>query len=195
MSQPPAPDPVAPDPVAPDPVAPDLSEHESVSRVVRTLAGLGVRGEVHVLGDAVRTAKAAADALGVEVGQIANSLVFVGIPAIIDPEQGRHERSPLGEPLLILTSGAHRVDTQKVADLLGLAGLERATPEIVRAATGFAIGGVAPVGHVTDVRTFVDVALARYDVVWAAAGHPHTVFPTTYEELVRITGGQSLEVT
>lgn len=180
--------------MAPEPTVPDLSQHEAVSRVVATLAGLGVRGEVRVLGDAVRTASAAAAALGVEVGQIANSLVFVGVPAISDPDQGRHQRTPDGEPLLILTSGAHRVDTHKVADLLGFAALERATPEIVRAATGFAIGGVAPVGLLTDIRTFVDVALARYDVVWAAAGHPHTVFPSTYEELVRITGGQSLEV-
>ena len=181
-------------PTAPEPTAPDLSEHSAVSRVLQALGDLGVSGAVRVLGDAVRTAKAAADALGIEVGQIANSLVFVGVPAITDPGQGRHERSPDGEPLLILTSGAHRVDTQKVADLLGLAALERATPETVRAATGFAIGGVAPVGLVTPVRTIVDVALARYDVVWAAAGHPHAVFPTTYEELVRITGGQSLEV-
>lgn len=187
-------------PTAPDPAsagggtAPDLTEHAAVSRVVQTLAGLGVRGQVRVLDDAVRTAQAAADALGVQVGQIANSLVFMGLPPIADPDQGRHERQPDGEPLLILTSGAHRVDTQKVADLLGLAALERATPEIVRAATGFAIGGVAPVGHLLPVRTFVDVALARYDVVWAAGGHPHAVFPTTYEELVRITGGQPIEV-
>lgn len=176
------------------PSAPDLSQHQAVTRVVQTLSRLGVQGDVRVLGDAVRTAQAAADALGVEVGQIANSLVFVGVSAAADPEHGRHAGTPQGEPLLILTSGSHRVDTQKVADLLGLAALDRATPEIVRTATGFAIGGVAPVGLLTDVRTFVDVALARYDVVWAAAGHPHTVFPTTYEELMRITGGQSLEV-
>ena len=156
--------------------------------------GGGARSLVRMLPEAVHTAVAAATALGVEVGQIANSLVFVGVSAATDPEHGRHAGAPQGEPLLILTSGSHRVDTQKVADLLGLAALERATPEIVRAATGFAIGGVAPVGLVTDVRTFVDVALARYDVVWAAAGHPHAVFPTTYEELMRITGAQSLEV-
>jgi len=172
----------------------DLSAHAAVSRVIETLAALGVRGEVRTLDDAARTAQAAADQLGVEIGQIANSLVFVAVPGAIDPDAGRHARDTEIEPLLILTSGAHRVDTHKVADLIGLADLQRATPEIVRAATGFAIGGVAPVGHMTAVRTFIDVALSRYDVVWAAAGHPHTVFPTTYEELVRITGGQPLEV-
>ncbi|GAA4353007.1 YbaK/EbsC family protein [Angustibacter luteus] len=172
----------------------DVSQHAAVQRVAQTLVGLGVQGEIRVLDDAARTAQAAADALGIEVGQIANSLVFVSVPAVADPDQGRHQLGDPGEPLLIMTSGAHRVDTHKVADLLGLADLQRATPEIVRAATGFAIGGVAPVGHPTSVRTFVDIALSRYDVVWAAAGHPHTVFPTSYEELVRITGGQPIEV-
>ncbi|WP_426566610.1 YbaK/EbsC family protein [Angustibacter sp. McL0619] len=172
----------------------DLTEHNAVARVTQTLAGLGVQGQVRVLDDAARTAQAAADALGVEVSQIANSLVFVSVPAVADPDQGRHELGVPGEPLLIMTSGGHRVDTHKVADLIGVADLQRATPEIVRAATGFAIGGVAPVGHLTPVRTFIDIALSRYDVVWAAAGHPHTVFPTSYEELVRITGGQPIEV-
>jgi prolyl-tRNA editing enzyme YbaK/EbsC (Cys-tRNA(Pro) deacylase) len=172
----------------------DLSQHVAVQRVAQTLAAFGVRGQVRVLDDAVRTAQAAADALGVEVGQIANSLVFVAIPVVADPEQGRHELGEPAEPLLILTSGAHRVDTHKVADVIGLADLAQATPEMVREATGFAIGGVAPVAHATEIRTFVDVALSRYDVVWAAAGHPHSVFPTNYEELVRITGGQAIEV-
>ncbi len=174
---------------------PDLVAHAAVMRVASVLSGLGVRGQVRVLDEAARTAQAAADQLGVEVGQIANSLVFVSVPAVADPGHGRHQADQEAEPLLILTSGAHRVDTHKVADLLGLADLQRATPEIVRAATGFAIGGVAPVAHLTPVRTFVDVALARFDVVWAAAGHPHTVFPTSYDELVRITAAQPIEVT
>jgi prolyl-tRNA editing enzyme YbaK/EbsC (Cys-tRNA(Pro) deacylase) len=154
--------------------------HPTVLRVRATLTALGVPGEVRALTDAVRTAQAAADALGVEVGQIASSLVFV-----IEPDR---------TPLLVLTSGAHRVDTAKVADLLAVPGLGRADADDVRAATGMAIGGVAPVGHPAPVRTLVDVALARYDVVWAAAGHPHTLFPTTYDELVRCTGGQPAEV-
>ncbi|HVD63920.1 MAG TPA: YbaK/EbsC family protein, partial [Lapillicoccus sp.] len=99
------------------------------------------------------------------------------------------------EPLLILTSGAHRVDTSKVADLLELETVDMASADLVRDATGFVIGGVAPVGHVRPVRTLVDVTLARYDSVWAAAGHPHAVFATTYDELLRITGGQPIEAT
>jgi prolyl-tRNA editing enzyme YbaK/EbsC (Cys-tRNA(Pro) deacylase) len=131
-----------------------------------------------MLPDAVNTAAAAAAALGVEVGQIANSLIF-------DAE---------GDPLLVLTSGAHRVDTTKVAALIGVARLTRATPEFVREHTGQPIGGVAPLGHPKPVRTLVDTALAAFDELWAAGGIPHAVFPTTYDELVRITAGTPAEV-
>lgn len=134
--------------------------------------------QIRMLPDAVHTAAAAAAALGVEVGQIANSLIF-------DAD---------GEPLLVLTSGAHRVDTAKVAADLGLAALKRATPEFVRAHTGQPIGGVAPVGHPKPVRTLVDTALAGYPEIWAAGGIPHAVFPTTYAELLRITAGTAAEV-
>jgi prolyl-tRNA editing enzyme YbaK/EbsC (Cys-tRNA(Pro) deacylase) len=131
-----------------------------------------------VLPDAVTTAAAAAAALGVEVGQIANSLVF-------DAD---------GEPLLVLTSGAHRVDTAKVGALVGAQKVRRASPEFVRTATGQPIGGVAPVGHPRRIRTLVDQDLAGYDTVWAAGGIPHAVFPTTFDELVRVTGGTVAEV-
>ncbi len=131
-----------------------------------------------VLPDAVTTAAAAAGALGVEVGQIANSLVF-------DSD---------GSPLLVLTSGAHRVDTGKVAALLGVERVRRASPEFVRAATGQVIGGVAPVGHPAPLRTLVDRALERYDEVWAAAGIAHSVFPSTFAELVAVTGGEPADV-
>ncbi len=131
-----------------------------------------------VLPDAVTTAAAAAAALGVEVGQIANSLVF-------DAD---------GAPLLVLTSGAHRVDTGKVAALIGAERVRRASPDFVRAATGQAIGGVAPVGHPAPLRTLVDRALEQYDEVWAAGGIPHAVFPTTFAELVRVTGGEPADV-
>lgn len=134
--------------------------------------------QVRMLPDAVHTAAAAAAALGVEVGQIANSLIF-------DAD---------GEPLLVLTSGAHRVDTAKVAADLGLAALKRATPEFVRTHTGQAIGGVAPLGHPKPVRTLVDTALAGYPEIWAAGGVPRAVFPTTYAELLRITAGTPAEV-
>ncbi|WP_400995965.1 YbaK/EbsC family protein [Agromyces sp. GXQ0307] len=146
--------------------------HAAVDRVAAALAAGGIEPRIVWFDDAVTTAKLAADALGVEVGQIANSLVFT-----LDEE-----------PILVLTSGAHRVDTGWLgAELGGTIG--RASKEVVKAATGQVIGGVAPVGHPTQVRTFVDVDLARYDEVWAAAGHAKTVFPTTFDELVRITGG------
>ena len=126
----------------------------------------------------MHTAPAAAQALGVEVGQIANSLIF-------DAD---------GEPLLVLTSGAHRVDTAKVAARMGVAKLRRATPEFVRAHTGQAIGGVAPLGHPKPVRTLVDTALERYPVIWAAGGVPRAVFPITYAELLRVTAGTPADV-
>jgi prolyl-tRNA editing enzyme YbaK/EbsC (Cys-tRNA(Pro) deacylase) len=155
--------------------------HPSVERVVRTLAELGATSassQVRVLPAAAPTAAAAAGQLGVEVAQIANSLVFAAD----------------GAPLLVLASGGHRVDTDKVAALAGLATVEQADPAFVREHTGFAIGGVAPVGHPEHLRTIIDVTLGRYATVWAAAGHSHSVFSTTYDELIRITGGQPMDV-
>src|SRR4051794_13244528 len=163
-----------------------VADHPSVARGRAALAAAGADADgVVVLDDHARTAAAAAEQLGVTVAQIANSLVF----AVPDDAAAGGRR-----PLLVLTSGAHRVDTAKVAALLGVARLDRADPDFVREATGFAIGGVAPVGHLTPIETLVDVDLARHDQVWAAAGHARTVFPTTFDELVRITGGRSAEV-
>lgn len=152
--------------------------HPNVRAVQESLAAAGATGQIRVLPDAVTTAAAAAAALGVEVGQIANSLLF-------DAD---------GTALLVLTSGAHRVDTGKVAALLGVTAVKRAKPEFVRAATGQTIGGVSPVGHPAPVRTLVDTALAQFDEVWAAGGIAHAVFPTTFDELVRITGGEPANV-
>jgi len=146
--------------------------HAAVDRVVAALEAEGVEPRIVWFDDAVTTAQLAADALGVEVGQIANSLVFR-----LDDE-----------PILVLTSGAHRVDTEWLGAQLG-GRIARASKEVVKAATGQVIGGVAPVGHPAPVRTFVDTDLAAYDEVWAAAGHAKSVFPTTYDELVRITRG------
>ncbi|OLB66675.1 MAG: prolyl-tRNA editing protein [Actinobacteria bacterium 13_2_20CM_2_72_6] len=140
--------------------------------------GGGAPSRVRMLPDAVTTAAAAAAALGVEVGQIANSLIF----------------SADGRPLLVMTSGAHRVDTAKVAALVGVAKLARATPDFVREHTGQPIGGVAPLGHPKPLQTLVDTALAGYGEIWAAGGIPHAVFPTTYAELVRLTAGTPAEV-
>lgn len=152
--------------------------HPSIQRVAEALAAAGATGVIRVLPDAAPTAAAAAQQLGCEVGAIANSLIFDGD----------------GVPVLILTSGAHRVDTGKVAAELGIAKLRRATPEFVREHTGQAIGGVAPVGHPAPVRTLVDRTLATYDEVWAAGGMPHAVFPSTYDELLRITDGIAIDV-
>ncbi len=155
--------------------------HPSVEHVTRMLADLGAvnaSDNVQVLPEAARTAAAAADQLGIGVAQIANSLIFAAD----------------GAPLLVMASGGHRVDTAKVAAVVGAERVERATPEFVREHTGFAIGGVAPVGHPAPIRTLVDVELQQYDEVWAAAGHPNTVFPTTYDELLAITGGEPAEI-
>jgi prolyl-tRNA editing enzyme YbaK/EbsC (Cys-tRNA(Pro) deacylase) len=158
--------------------------HANVRTVQDALAaadavnGSGQPSIVRMLSDAVSTAALAAAALDVEVGQIANSLIFAADE----------------EPLLVLTSGAHRVDTAKVAAALGVEALKRAAPEFVREHTGQPIGGVAPLGHPKPVRTLVDTALAAYDEIWAAGGIPHAVFPTTYAELVRMTGGTPTDV-
>ena len=130
------------------------------------------------LDDSARTAKEAADALGIEVGQIASSLIFLAD----------------GEPVLVIASGGHRVDTENLASILQVHEITKATADDVRRATGFAIGGVAPVGHPEPLTTIVDIALSRYIEVWAAGGHPHYVFPTSYDELLRITAGTAAEI-
>ena len=165
--------------------------HPAVTRVRDALTAVHVTTEIVVLDGAARTAAQAAAYLGVITAQIANSLVFAATPRDVDPD----DPEVAVEPLLMLASGAHRVDTAKVADLLELGSLDMAGAEMVREATGFVIGGVAPVGHLHPVRTLIDVSLARYHTVWAAAGHPHAVFATTYDELLRITGGQPIEAT
>lgn len=149
------------------------------SRLVHeALRAAGIAGEIVVLPDAASTAALAASALGIEVGAIANSLVFWSDDA----------------PLLVMTSGAHRVDTTALAERLGRGDIGRATPDQVREATGQAIGGVAPTGHPAPLVTIVDEALAAYSEIWAAGGTPHTVFPLTYDELVRLTGGTVMRV-
>jgi prolyl-tRNA editing enzyme YbaK/EbsC (Cys-tRNA(Pro) deacylase) len=146
--------------------------------VARALADAGVAGQIRTLNSSARTAALAAEQLGVPVGAIANSLVF-------DAD---------GDPLLVMTSGAHRVDTSLLAQTLGKQSIKRADADFVRQHTGQVIGGVAPVGHPSPLRTVVDTALANYPTLWAAGGHPHAVFPTTYAELVRITSGAELPV-
>ena len=130
-----------------------------------------------VLPDSVHTAQLAADALGCEVGAIANSLLFAAVP--LDAAEPA--------PLLLLTSGAHRVDTAKVAADLGLDRLDRASADFVKEHSGQVIGGVSPIGHPEKIPTYLDPTLQRYDEIWAAAGHPAAVFATTYAELQQMT--------
>lgn len=147
--------------------------------VANALAEAGASGEVREMDRSARTAAEAAEALGCEVGAIANSLVFVSD----------------GEPVLVLTSGRHRVDTDALAARWQRGPLRRASADEVRAATGQAIGGVAPIGHPQPLPTVVDESLTDYPEVWAAGGTPHTIFPTTATELVRLTDGRLLPVT
>lgn len=144
------------------------------ARIQQQLTDLGVDAEVRHIPAGTHTARDAAAALGIEVGQIASSLIFWMADA----------------PLLVMTSGRHRVDTSALADALGEGPIERATPEQVRTATGQPIGGVAPLGHPAPIRTIVDVALCDYPVLSAAAGTPDSVFLLTFDDLVHITGGE-----
>ena len=152
--------------------------HPNTERVVRAFADAGVAIDVVEIPEGTPTAAAAAAALGVEVGRIANSLVFTAD----------------GEPILVLTSGAHRVDTDALGARIG-ATIARADAETVRAATGFPIGGVAPAGFPAPVRVLVDEDLLGHETVWAAGGTPHTLFETTGADLVRVTGGTPVRVT
>jgi prolyl-tRNA editing enzyme YbaK/EbsC (Cys-tRNA(Pro) deacylase) len=152
--------------------------HPNAERVAAVLRSGGATGAVRELADSARTVADAAAALGAPVGAIVKTLVF----------------SADGEPMLVLASGDHFVDTAAVADVLGVPKIDRADADLVRAATGFAIGGVAPVGHPRPLSTVVDRHLRTYETVWAAAGTPYALFPTTFDELVELTGGQPANV-
>ena len=158
----------------------NVLQNPSVQRVSAKLKELGIYGEVHVLSDSARTAQEAADALGILVGQVASSIVFK-----LDDES----------PLLVITSGRHRVDTKLVAEKLGIAKLHRVDADYVKEKSGFSIGGVSPLGWISKPEIIlIDEALNDYDVVWAAAGHPHAVYPTTFAELVAATGAKPMVV-
>ena len=167
----------------PDPSPESVLEDPCVRHVAAALKSFGVRGQITVLDEAARTSRQAADALGIEIAQIANSLVF---RVHHDPKTVR--------PLLVIASGAHRVDTRRLGDLLELPAISLADAEFVIQQTGFTIGGVAPIVPSHPIQTVIDVSLSRYSQVWAAAGHPRTVFPTSYDELLRLTRGHPAEV-
>ena len=156
-----------------------IKEKAAVKRVIAALSEHGLTSEVHLLSDSARTAQEAATALNIEVGQIASSLIF---------------KLPDESPLLIITSGRHRVDTDLVAKNLGLEKLGRVDADYVKEKSGFSIGGVAPIGWVSPATILIDQALNDYEVVWAAAGHPHAVYPTSFSELLECTGAKPMVV-
>ena len=163
------------------------TEHASVKRVRTELESHGVKTEIRHLSDTARTAVDAANVLEVEVGQIASSIVFK-----IETEDGER-------PLLVVTSGRHRVDTAMVASALGVPKLGRADADFVRLWSGFAIGGVSPIGwlhggEVFQPQTIVDTALSEYEVVWGACGHTHVVCSLDFDSLIKITAGTALTV-
>ncbi|GAT72893.1 YbaK/EbsC family protein [Microbacterium hydrocarbonoxydans] len=147
--------------------------------VKQHLAEAGIDTEIRVLPDSARTAVEAAAAIGCPVAAIANSLVFLAD----------------GDPVLVMTSGGHRASLDTLARSIGAAEVVMAPASVVREATGQAIGGVAPAGHPAPLRTYIDEALEEHEVIWAAAGHPHTVMPLTFAGLRALTDGEVISVT
>jgi prolyl-tRNA editing enzyme YbaK/EbsC (Cys-tRNA(Pro) deacylase) len=157
-----------------------ILEKAAVKRFKEAADSLGIKGEINILADTARTAIDAANGLGIEVGQIASSLIF---------------KLPSGNPLLIITSGRHRVDTELVAKNLNIPELGRADANYVKEVSGYSVGGVSPIGWITTPEmTLIDEALNDYEVVWAASGHPHAVYPTSYAELIACTGATPMVV-
>jgi prolyl-tRNA editing enzyme YbaK/EbsC (Cys-tRNA(Pro) deacylase) len=157
-----------------------ILEKAAVRRFQEAATKLDVKGEVNILAETARTAVDAANGLGIEVGQIASSLIF---------------KLPSGNPLLIITSGRHRVDTALVAKNLGIPELGRADANYVKEVSGYSVGGVSPIGWTSQPEmTLIDQALNDYPVVWAASGHPHAVYPTSFDELIACTGAKPMVV-
>jgi len=154
-------------------------EKAAVKRVAQALIDNKMSGQIKVLNDSARSAAEAASALGIEVGQIASSILF---------------KLPDDSPLLVITSGRHRVDTELVASQLGVASLGRVDADYVKEKSGFSIGGVSPIGWLNPATIIIDEALSDYEIVWAAAGHPHSVFPTTFDELLQVTSATQMRV-
>ena len=157
-----------------------ILEKAAVRRFIDAAQSLGIDGEIKILSDSARTAIDAANSLGIEVGQIASSLIF---------------KLPSGDPLLIITSGRHKVETELVAKNLGMEKLDRVDADYVKERSGYSIGGVSPLGWISKPEIIlIDEALSDYDVVWAAAGHPHAVYPTTFSELIKCTNAKPMVV-
>ncbi len=157
-----------------------ILEKQAVKRVLAALAENQIKGEVKILSETAKSAAEAANGLGIEVGQIASSIIF---------------KLPDNSPLLVITSGRHRVDAELVAAKLNMGELGRVDADYVKASSGFSIGGVSPIGWLNPPAvTLIDTALADYEVVWAAAGHPHAVFPTTFAELESVCNATAMKV-
>jgi prolyl-tRNA editing enzyme YbaK/EbsC (Cys-tRNA(Pro) deacylase) len=157
-----------------------ILEKAAVKRAQAALDKHAISGKIKILTDSARTAAEAAAGLGIEVGQIASSLVF---------------KLPDDRSLLVITSGRHRVDTEMVAELLQVPTLNRADANYVKEISGYSVGGVAPLGWINEPSiTLIDEALSDYRVIWAAAGHPHAVFPTSYQELLQASGAKAARV-
>jgi len=157
-----------------------ILEKQAVKRVLAALAENQIKGEVKILSETAKSAAEAANGLGIEVGQIASSIIF---------------KLPDNSPLLVITSGRHRVDTELVAAKLSMGELGRVDADYVKTSSGFSIGGVSPIGWLNPPAvTLIDTALADYEVVWAAAGHPHAVFPTTFAELESVCNATAMKV-
>ncbi|OQW86669.1 MAG: cys-tRNA(pro)/cys-tRNA(cys) deacylase [Rhodoferax ferrireducens] len=156
---------------------------EGVLRVAQVLRDKGHPHAPVMLSDAARTAQQAADVLGIQLGQIAKSIIF--------------RRKPDAAAVLVITSGDRRVDEKKVQALVCAQGqkLGRADADFVKASTGFSIGGVSPVGHAMPPITLIDRDLLRFVEIWAAAGHPHGVFKLHPEHLAHLTGAPVADVT
>ncbi|HET9221689.1 MAG TPA: YbaK/EbsC family protein [Roseiflexaceae bacterium] len=152
----------------------------SAQRVQDALTALGLPCRVVELPGSTRTAQEAADAVGCTVGQIVKSLIFRG--------------ARTDTPILVLASGANRVDERRLGELAGEP-IAKADAAFVRAHTGFAIGGVAPLGHPAPLKTYIDADLLQYTEIWAAAGTPNAVFALTPADLEAMTKGQVLRVT
>jgi prolyl-tRNA editing enzyme YbaK/EbsC (Cys-tRNA(Pro) deacylase) len=150
---------------------------QSVRRVADALHAAGIDAEIKELSSSTRTAEEAAAAIGTSVPKIVKSLVFLAD----------------GAPILALVSGANRLDTERLGSTLGRS-IARADAATVKAATGFAIGGVPPLGHQAELDVLIDRDLLQYDVIWAAAGTPHAVFPIAPNRLISATGGRVVDL-
>jgi prolyl-tRNA editing enzyme YbaK/EbsC (Cys-tRNA(Pro) deacylase) len=152
--------------------------HPTTARVAAALDAADITTEIREFPNATRTAQQAADALGVTVGAIVKSLCFVAD----------------GEPVMALVSGSNRADLHKLRQVLGAASVTRAGADLVRSATGYAIGGVPPLGHARPLRMLLDQDLMNYDELWAAAGTPHSVFRIDPARLVALTGARPADI-